>query len=143
MHVAASLLLAGAIGAVVAPIVDADHADAPPAAQDTFEARVGLGKAVEEKEEFKSYHGSIGREVGDQYAATMRSCFATVQEPKIDAFTLVADITPDGNLSAVEVRPATNIACCFAAGLTKISFPKPPHYPGYVGFPMTIEMRIE
>jgi hypothetical protein len=66
-----------------------------------------------------------------------------VQEPQIDAFTLVADITRDGKLSTVDVRPATNIAFCFASGLTRISFPKPPRYPGHIGFPMTIEMRIK
>jgi hypothetical protein len=165
MHKAAILLLAGVIGVVALPIVHAaqyagaDRADAPSSAQaprdsgtagdslqcgscEPFDVRVELGRAAEEKEEFRSYHSAMTRRVGDRYAATMRSCFATVQEPQSDRFTLVGDITSKGELNAVEVRPVTNIASCFAAGLKTISFPKPPHYPGRSGFPMTIDMRI-
>jgi hypothetical protein len=165
MRKAAILLLAGVVGAVAPPIVHAaqhagaDRGDAPPSAQaprdfgtagdslqstscEPFDVRVELGKAAEEKEEFRSYHSAMIERVGGQYAATMRSCFATIREPQNDRFTLVGDITAEGELDAVEVRPLTNIASCFAAGLRTISFPKPPRYPGRSGFPMTIDMQI-
>jgi hypothetical protein len=82
------------------------------------------------------------QQVGAQYAAAMRFCFATVREPQSASFTLVADITPDGKLDAIDVQPATNIASCFAAGVTRISLPPPPRYPGHSSFPMTLQMRI-
>jgi hypothetical protein len=129
MRKTAILLLAGMIGAVALPIVHAaqhagaDRGDAPPSAQalrdfgtagdslqsgscDPFDVRVELGRAAEEKEEFRSYHSAMIERVGDQYAATMRSCFATIREPQNDRFTLIGDVTAEGELDAVEVRPA-------------------------------------
>jgi hypothetical protein len=162
---AKTLLLAGVIWAIALPIVhvavrgSTNHAYATPYAQpgrdsaaaddsseapscEPFDVRVGLGKAAEQNEEFSAYQSSMNRQVGSQYAAAMRSCFATVKDPQTDSFTLVGDITPDGELSAVEVRPATNIASCFAAGLRAVTFPNPPRYSGRNGFPVTIEMHI-
>jgi hypothetical protein len=153
------LMVAGTIGvvalAIISPAGNARPSDRSPESSRSscqrgtpigscraFDVRAASGKAAEQKEEFRAYYAAMNGQVGDQYAATMRSCFATVHEPQTDPFTLVADITPEGKLADVEVRPATNIAACFAAGLTAISFPKPPHYPGHAGLPMVIEMRI-
>ena len=158
MHrAAARRLVAGTIGIVALPVIlsppagfDHAHAVPSPVVDDSvaagscepFDARVGWAKAAEQKEEFKPYIAAMEQQAGAQFASAMRFCFATVPEPQSDSFTLVADIRPDGKLNAIDVRPATNIAACFAAGLTHISFPPPPAYPGHGGFPMTIEMRI-
>jgi hypothetical protein len=108
-----------------------------------FHARVALGITAEGKQEFNSYSAAVTLAVGSQYAATARSCFSTIDKPQVVPFTLVADVTPRGALSAVEVQPATNIASCFAAGLRQLSFPKPPAYPNRNGFPITVEIRIQ
>jgi hypothetical protein len=108
-----------------------------------FDARVGLGEEAEQKEEFKTYHSVMIRQVGDHFAETMRSCFAVVENPETAAFVLVADITAEGRAGAIEVRPATSVARCFAAGFAKAAFPLPPPYPDHDGFPITIKMRIE
>ena len=158
MHrAAARLLVAGMIGIVTLPVVlsrqpgfDRAYAVPSPMADDSaeagssepFDARVRWAKAAEQKEEFKPYVAAMEQQAGAQYASAMRFCFATVPEPQSDSFTLVADIGPDGKLNAIDVRPTTNIAACFAAGLIHVSFPPPPTFSGHGGFPMTIEMRI-
>jgi hypothetical protein len=109
---------------------------------DPFDARVALGKTAEERAEFKAYVSAFNRRVGDHFAQTMRSCFATTQKPETDAFVLVADITVEGKAKAIEVRPATNIALCFATGFASAPFPRPPLYPDREAYPVTIEMSI-
>lgn len=107
-----------------------------------FDVRVQLGKTAEGKEEFKAYQPAMFAQVGDHIAHTMRSCFATTAKSETAPFVLVADISPEGKAEAVEVKPATNIAKCFATGFTNAPYPKPPQYPNRRGFPVTIEMRV-
>jgi hypothetical protein len=109
---------------------------------DPFDFRVALGKAAEGRAEFKAYGSAIDRQVGDHLAQTMRSCFAITRQPATDAFVLVADITVEGKAKAIEVRPATNIALCFATGFASAPFPPPPRYPDREAYPVTIEMHI-
>ena len=123
-------------------IIAAAESSTAAALSETFESRVDLGKASEQKPEFVGYHNRIDRELGEQYAATIRSCLTGTKNPQIDTFTLVADIAADGKVNAVAVRPATNIASCFADGLKGIAFPAPPPYPARSGFPITIRMTI-
>src|SRR5580700_8607546 len=104
---------------------------------DPFDVRVALGKSAEERVEFKAYVSAFDREIGEHLAQTMRSCFATTQRPETDAFVLVADITVEGKVKAIEVRPATNIALCFATGFASAPFPPPPRYPDREAYPVT------
>jgi hypothetical protein len=105
-----------------------------------FDVRVEAGKAAER--EFIAYQSAMAKQVGDHLAQTMQSCFATTERPETEAFVLVADITVKGNATAIEVRPGTNIATCFAHGIASAVFPKPPQYADHEGFPITIEMHI-
>ena len=107
-----------------------------------FEIRAQLGKAAENKEEFKAYQPAMFAQVGDHLAYAMRSCIATTPKPNTEPFVLVADINNEGKAEAVEVKPTTHIAKCFAAGFAAALYPKPPQYPNRQGFPVTIEMRI-
>jgi hypothetical protein len=112
----------------------------PAAPIESFEARVELAKAIEQR--FTAYHSAMDRELGEQYAAAMRACFAGTPQPETEAFTLVGDLMPDGRLSEVALRPATNIGLCFAAALKKMQFPKPPMDLARSSFPITIRMNI-
>jgi hypothetical protein len=109
---------------------------------ETFAERVRLAKAAETAEAYKSYQPVFLRGISDPMAQIMRACFAKTEKPHADSFVLVADITREGKAQAVEVKPTTNIATCFAAGMSKASFPQPPAYPGRQGFPIAIEMKI-
>lgn len=109
---------------------------------ESFEARAQLGEAAEDRGEFKSYFSTMYKEIGEPMANIMRICFKNTLKPDSANFVLVADIEKEGNLDSIEVKPATNIAKCFAAGLIPVSFPKPPEYPKRHGFPLTIKMKI-
>ena len=109
----------------------------------TFDDRVAMGKAAEQRPENKSYASELDRMVGNHFAQTMQSCFAAIREPQTEPFVLVADITSEGKAKAIEVRPATNIARCFATGFALAPFPTPPPYPCCEAYPVTIEMRIK
>jgi hypothetical protein len=122
---------------------NAGSSETLPCPSPPFDTRVELGKEAEEKEEFKAYHSAMQRRIGNHLAETMRACFANVPDPESTPFVLVADITAEGAARAVEVRPATNIASCFAQGFALASFPAPPPYPDHDGFPITIEMHIK
>jgi hypothetical protein len=109
---------------------------------ETFAERVRLAKAAETAEAYKSYQPVFLRGISDPMAQIMRACFAKTEKPHADSFVLVADITREGKAQATEVKPTTNIATCFAAGMSKVSFPQPPVYSGRQGFPIAIEMKI-
>src|ERR1700687_6144924 len=93
---------------------------------ETFAERVRLAKAAETADAYKSYQPVLLRGIGDPMAQIMRACFAKSEKPHADSFVLVADITREGKAQAIEVKPTTNIATCFAAGMSKASFPQPP-----------------
>lgn len=141
-------LLAAAAAAVplcifmaAAPVRADDRPAAAHAAAASFDVRMERGKAAET--EFAAYQSAMFAQVGNQLAYTMRACFDRTREPQTDAFVLVADITGDGKAAAIEVRPATNIASCFAAGFGRAAFPAPPRMTDGGSFPVTIEMQIK
>ncbi len=109
---------------------------------DSFDDRVRIAEEAEEADQYKWYQKEMYSEIGQHLANTMRNCFETVEDPKTDTFFLVASVTDAGKASRIIVRPSTNIARCFAAGVEKATFPKPPVYPGEDGFPIVIEMKI-
>ena len=56
------------------------------------------------------------------------------------AFTLVADVAPDGRVSDPEVRPASPLALCFARHLAAIRLQRPPLRPGATHYPILVRM---
>ena len=109
---------------------------------DSFDHRVRIAEEAESADQYKWYQKEMYAEIGQHLANTMRSCFETVADPQTDTFFLVATVTGAGKADEIEVRPSTNIARCFAEGVEKATFPKPPVYPGENGFPIVIEMKI-
>jgi hypothetical protein len=109
---------------------------------ESFDDRTRLGKTAEVTEGFKEYQSVMYTQVGEYFASTLRACFDKTTKPELDTFVLVADIFQNGKAQAVEVKPATNIAKCFAEGFSKGKFPTPPRYPNRKGFPVTMETQI-
>jgi hypothetical protein len=107
---------------------------------ETFEERVKLAKAAQQDDAYKRYVERMYENVNQGVVAVMHACFTDVK--KAQAFKLVADITGPGKLQAVEVKPATTAAKCFADGVREILFPTPPRYPQRKGFPIVMEMNI-
>ena len=111
-------------------------------AAESFDERFKVAKAAETAEPYKPYQRVMYQAIGNHLANTMRSCFAKTEKPQTDAFVLLVDIDDGGAARAIEVKPKTNIALCFAEGVKSAPFPKPPTYPGRDAFPITIEMKI-
>jgi hypothetical protein len=110
---------------------------------ETFEERVELARAAENAAETKPYQKQMFDAIGPHLSTVMKSCFASIKNPETEPFTLVADVTPQGVADAVEVKPNTNIAACFAKGFASANFPPPPQFRGRSRYPMFIDMRIK
>jgi len=113
------------------------------ASAETFEERVELARAAEKAADTKPYQKQMFDAIGPHLAAAMKSCFGSIKNPETEPFTLVADVTPEGRADAVDVKPNTNIAACFAKGFMSANFPPPPRFRDRSRFPMFIEMRIK
>lgn len=115
----------------------------PIAFGDTFDDRVRIAEEAELADGYKWYQQEMYSEIGQHLANTMRGCFETIEDPETDTFYLVASVSDTGVANRIEVRPSTNISRCFAEGVEKAAFPKPPDFPDEGGFPVVIEMKME
>jgi hypothetical protein len=114
---------------------------APTACQrETFDERVQIAKATEEIDAYQTYLKVIYDSINDPLLNVMHACFANTKEPHV--FVLVANVMSDGKAHGVEVRPATEAATCFAAGVKEVPFPPPPPYPKRTGFPIVMDINI-
>ncbi len=65
---------------------------------------------------------------GSMMSATMTACRPLAFRPSDAAgeFAFVADVSPTGLVSSVEVRPETRLSLCFANHFTNVQLPAPP-----------------
>jgi hypothetical protein len=61
-------------------------------------------------------------------------------DSELGTFDLVGDITPDGVLINVEVKPATKTSLCFATQLAKNHFDPPPRPSG--NYPIVVQLTV-
>ena len=109
---------------------------------EAFDDRFKLAKDAETSETYKPYQRVMYQSIGNHLANTMRSCFGKTEKPETNAFVLLADVDAGGTARAIDVRPKTSIAICFAQGVATAPFPTPPAFPGRDAFPIVIEMKI-
>jgi|SRR5690242_2464829 hypothetical protein len=112
-------------------------------AADTFATRVHRAKAVEDSPSGKAFQAVLWPKVGNYTATVMTQCFPKGTKPDTAAFTVVADILPDGTLSHTEVRPRTKMSTCFVNGFESAPFPKPQESFGKRGIPIEIDMTVK
>jgi hypothetical protein len=110
---------------------------------ESFDERAEIGRKVEAQTEYQPYIKKMYDAIGGQMAEAMRACFKFVAKSEDKPFTLVADVSVDGKVGKIEIRPRTNIANCFAQEFVSANFPIPPNVVGRNKFPVTIDMRIE
>ncbi|MCW5626336.1 MAG: hypothetical protein KIT73_16600 [Burkholderiales bacterium] len=107
----------------------------------TFEERVAAARNAAEAPETRSYDRVMFDAVGARLANAFQSCAATAPGTKAP-FVLVADLTPTGKPTAVDVQPRTEIAACFAGRFAALTFPAPPAIGGRTHYPVYLDMRI-
>jgi hypothetical protein len=109
---------------------------------DAFDYRLAQAKAALTANEGTGYESVMNRHLEEADAKIMRGCFGAISAPDTSAFVVVADVSSSGKLSAIAVRPQTNISRCFAQGLANDVFPSPPLVQYQQSFPIFIEMSI-
>jgi hypothetical protein len=104
---------------------------------ESFEDRLRVGKAARAEAPYKAYLRVIEKPLLE----AMRNCMAPEKESHTP-FVLIADITQKGKALAIDVRPSTNTAQCFATSVQQASFPEPPQHPRPSGFPIVVETSV-
>lgn len=112
-------------------------------ADGSFIDRAKRAKLVEDSPEGQAYQQELWSHVGDYTAAVMQRCFPNESEVDTDSFTLVADVSPSGHLSNVELEPSTPMSRCFAKNFSQAPFPVPAASFGEAGIPIIINMKIK
>lgn len=109
----------------------------------TFEKRISAAKKIEDSKTYKTYFAEVYKSIGPQMAKYMDDCVGikAVAEPD---FTLVANLTSEGNPEDIAVQPSNKVAECFSDRFKSIVlYPHPPTLSGGEKFPVVIEMKIK
>ncbi len=111
-------------------------------AGDAFSDRVMRAKAVEETKAGQAYQERMWPTVQPFVAALMQRCIP--EDPKADltSFVWVATLSASAQLIDIAVQPITEVSTCFAAGMARAPFPKPPPELAALGMPLTLNMRL-
>ncbi|MCK4118391.1 hypothetical protein ACI2UK_13755 [Ralstonia nicotianae] len=108
---------------------------------ETFAERRQLAKLAEEQEPTRSYlKDKMFPAVGPATATAMRGCL-TPAGASAEPFTVLADLSKDGNFTRIAYEPKTNTAACFAAAMPSFHAPPPPTQDGRP-LPISIDMKV-
>ena len=106
-------------------------------AGDAFDDRVERAKALEETPAGQAYQDLMWPKVQPFLATLMQQCVPDDRNADLRSFVFVATLSTEAKLLDVEVRPVTAASKCFAAGMERAPFPKPP-----ADMPITFHMRL-
>ena len=96
----------------------------------TFQEAAALADAQEREAATKDYFSKVPLPYyGQKYAPVLQSCFATVQQPDSNSFSLVAAIGSDGRVLRIYDDRETNISKCLREAVQRDVFPVPPAFP--------------
>ncbi|MDB0567593.1 hypothetical protein AB6Q13_09355 [Ralstonia solanacearum] len=108
---------------------------------ETFAERHQLAKLAEEQEPTRSYlNDKMFPAVGAAAATAMRDCL-TPAGAGTEPFTVLADLSKDGNFTRIAYAPKTDTAACFAAAMPSFHAPPPPTQDGRP-LPISIDMKV-
>jgi hypothetical protein len=115
---------------------------APGVLADDFSARVHRAKMVEAGATGPAYQKQFWAKTGNPMTDALKACIASNMPADTSAFTLVADISPDGHPLRVEVRAPTPVAKCLAGQFATWTFPAPPKLSDSVDYPIEIDVSM-
>jgi hypothetical protein len=125
------------IVAFCALIFQASAADAP-----SFAKRVALAKEVEEQKAAAEYfQNRMYPAIGPSLASAMLECVSRVGA-STEKFTVIANVSQDGQLTDIAHEPNTNTAACLTAAMASFRLPPPPTC-DYGALPIVIDMSVE
>ncbi|CAJ0775123.1 hypothetical protein LMG18095_00007 [Ralstonia thomasii] len=111
------------------------------AGAETFAERHQLARLAEGQEPTRSYlKDKMFPAVGPAVATAMRGCL-TPPGVSTEPFTVLADLSQDGNFTRIVYEPKTDTAACFAAAMPSFHAPPPPTQYGRP-LPISIDMNV-
>jgi hypothetical protein len=106
-----------------------------------FDSRVTEGKRAAATPPGSQYQQLMGPAITEAIGACVPPGSTTPSN--IGDFTLVADVSRDGTLSAVDVQPKTAVAMCFAAQFSTLHLNPPlPSTESRAGYPIVVKMSV-
>jgi hypothetical protein len=111
-------------------------------AGDAFDDRVERAKALEETPAGQAYQDVMWPKVQPFVAALMQRCVPDDPKADLRSFVFVATLSSEAELTEIEVRPVTQASECFAVGMKRAPFPRPPATLAAGGMPITFNMRL-
>lgn len=116
--------------------------EAPAATDHSFAARVLRGKLIEAGSTGPAYQKDLWAQLDGPTTDALKTCIRSNAPADKSPFTLVADVHRNGAPGAIEVRPATPVASCFATWFATITLPPPPRLPDSPTYPLEIDVSI-
>jgi hypothetical protein len=110
-------------------------------AADTFGDRVQRADALEKTTAGQAYQDVMWPIVHPFVTTLMQQCVPNDPGADLRSFVFVASLSAEAKLSEIEVQPVTEVSKCFAAGMERAPFPKPPPNLAAAGMPITLNMR--
>jgi hypothetical protein len=107
----------------------------------SFAERVALAKWVEEQKAASEYfQNGMYPAIGPSLASAMRECTSRVGA-STQKFTVVANVSQDGQFTDIAHEPNTNTAACVAAAMASFRAPPPPTC-DLGALPIVIDMSV-
>ena len=107
-----------------------------------FTARVTRAKLMEAGPTGPDYQASFWHVATKPMTDTLRGCIDSNAPADKSPFTLVADLSPDGQAQNIQVQPATPVAKCLAGQFVSWKFPAPPKLSGELLYPIEIDVSL-
>ncbi len=108
----------------------------------SFAERVALAKRVEEQKATAEYFkNGMYPAIGPSLASAMQECTSRAGA-STEKFTVVADVSQDGQFTHIAYEPNTNTAACFAAAMELLRAPPPPTCDSGA-LPIVIDMSVK
>ena len=108
----------------------------------SFEDRVLRAKELEKTPAGKAYQSRMWPKVQPFVAELMQKCVPNDESADLRSFLFIATLSPDGELTQLEVQPETDVSKCFLRGMEHAPFPEPPTALAEGGMPIVLNMRL-
>jgi len=111
-------------------------------AQDSA-ARVAAAKAAVRTSEGETYDKALGPYIGKAIGACIPA--GTSNPENLGSFTLIADVSSEGQVRNATVSPHSTVATCFQAKFVQSTLPPPPGSHSAAAFspyPIVVEMKV-
>lgn len=102
-------------------------------AAETFEELLSKAKQYADTPQGIKYDNQVGYHLIAPLNAAMKECLDKTQNPDPSKFNIIFELSKDGTITKLLIKPETNLALCVKPALAKNKLPSPPFAP-YLAF---------